>query len=126
MDLIDQIERDEGFREKPYKCTSDVWTFGHGFTYLTIEESRAVLKIRIESLRSILHQSINDLSPARQDVIVNMAFNLGVTGLFKFKRMWTALYQKDYNWAASEMLDSKWAKQVKGRAVRLADTMRRG
>ena len=126
MNLIDQLERDEGFREKPYQCTSGVWTIGHGFTYLTLEESRAVLNIRVNKLRSELNSSIKYLSPARQDVLLNMAYNLGVGGLFRFKFMWNAIYRKDFNRAAEEMLNSRWAKQVNGRAIRLAEAMRKG
>ena len=124
--LIDQLESDEGFRAKPYQCTQDVWTFGHGFTFLTRDESREVLRMKVTKLERELHSSIKNLSPARQDVLVNMAFNLGVDGLYKFKMMWNAIYCGNYNRAADEMLNSKWAGQVKGRATRLADEMRKG
>ena len=126
MTLSEQLELDEGFRPKPYQCTEGVWTFGHGFTYLTIEESRTVLRLKIDKLRADLHHDIKHLSPARQDVIINMAYNLGLGGLFGFKMMWAALYRGDYDTAADEMLNSRWARQVKGRAVRLADEMRKG
>lgn len=124
--LIDQLERDEGFRAKPYQCSEGVWTFGHGFTFLTRDESREVLRMKVTKLERELRSSIKNLSPARQDVLINMAFNLGVGGLYNFKMMWNAIYSGDYDRAADEMLDSKWARQVKGRATRLADEMRKG
>ena len=40
--------------------------------------------------------------------------------------MWAAIHRRDYNAAADEMLDSKWAEQVKGRATRLSNIMRTG
>ena len=43
-----------------------------------------------------------------------------------FKNMWSAIHRKDYERAADEMLDSRWAEQVKGRATRLSDIMRTG
>ena len=46
--------------------------------------------------------------------------------LNKFKKMWSAIEDEDYNNAAVEMLDSRWAEQVKGRATRLSDIMRTG
>ena len=62
----------------------------------------------------------------RQLVLMDMAFNMGVPRLCKFVKMWTALEQYDYVKAAIEMLDSKWAKQVKTRAVNLAHSMQHG
>ncbi|WP_176761394.1 lysozyme family protein [Desulforhopalus singaporensis] len=39
-----------------------------------------------------------------------MAFNLGVEGLFKFRRMWSAIRAKNFDLAADGMLKSCWAK----------------
>jgi lysozyme len=59
-------------------------------------------------------------------VIINMAFNLGVYRLGKFHKMRQAVYSSDWNRAADEMLDSRWAQQVGERAQRLAQMMREG
>ena len=59
----------------------------------------------------------------RQAVLLNMAFNLGVPKLMGFKRALSAMSIGDYPRAGTEMLDSKWAKQVKGRAAELARQM---
>ena len=126
MTLIERIEKNEGFRSKPYQCSEGVWTFGHGLTYITESESRYILKKRVSELRHALKHSLSGLTPSRQDVIIEMAYNLGVRGLFGFKYMWSAIYQRDYERAAQEMLNSKWAVQVGERAERLADAMRRG
>ena len=52
-----------------------------------------------------------------------MYFNLG-NRLFNFVNMLKALEDGNYDKVADEMLDSKWAKQVKGRSIELADMMR--
>ncbi len=124
--LIEQIKKHEGFREKPYLCSAKTWTFGYGFTFLTEDEADIVLRIKLHKLRGELHQRIGRLSPSRQGVLLNMAFNLGVHGLLSFKKMWAAIDRNDYDWAAVEMLNSRWAEQVGRRAVELAKIMREG
>ena len=64
-----------------------------------------------------------ELSETRKIVLINMYFNLG-NRLFKFNNMLYAIHAKDYEEAAKQMLDSKWAKQVKGRANELANMMK--
>ena len=72
------------------------------------------------------HPIVLTLSAERQIVLGEMAFNLGVPRLSGFKKMWAALAVGDFDQAALEMLDSKWATQVHGRATRLAEELRRG
>lgn len=69
-----------------------------------------------------LHSSI------RQEVLANMCFNMGITRLLRFRKMWAALNagSPNYETAANEMLDSQWAIQVGPRAIRLAAKMRDG
>jgi lysozyme len=62
----------------------------------------------------------------RADALLNMAFNLGIDGLLGFGNTLAAVYRGDYDKAAEGMLASKWARQVKGRAVELAEQMRKG
>ena len=77
-----------------------------------------------ELLRS--HPCVENLDAVRQLVLVDMAFNMGVPRLNKFKKMWAAVHDEDYPTAAKEMLDSRWATQVKGRAVKLSNAMHNG
>lgn len=63
------------------------------------------------------------ISDIRQEVIVNMCFNMGIGRLLGFHDMMAAIERGDYKEAAREMLDSKWAKQVGGRADELAAIM---
>lgn len=67
-----------------------------------------------------------DHAQARAEVLINMAFNMGVPGLLKFRRTLDAVRADDYDAAASHMLDSRWACQVGRRAVELARQMRAG
>ena len=57
-------------------------------------------------------------------VIIEMVFQLGIGGVSKFKKMWKALKQNDYQIASEEMLDSKWAKQTPKRAEELSSVMK--
>ena len=126
MTLIDTIKRHEGFRAIPYQCSSGVWTIGYGFTSLTKYESDVILKIKVDNLQVDLAPVIEPLSPARQDVIINMAYNLGIGGVMGFKKMWLAIHNKDFARAADEMLKSKWADQVGARGIELSEIMRKG
>jgi lysozyme len=55
-----------------------------------------------------------------QQVAVNMCFNLGEPRLSKFKKFIAAINEENWETAAAEMLDSRWAQQVGERAVRLS------
>ena len=68
----------------------------------------------------------SDLCEDHQRVMANMAFNLGITRLLKFKKFLTALEKHDFETAAVEMMDSKWATQVGPRATRLRDRILKG
>ena len=68
----------------------------------------------------------HDLCPARQAVIENMIFNLGLTRFRGFKKMIKAIEDYDYLEAAKQMLDSKWSRQVGNRSIELAEMMSSG
>ena len=72
------------------------------------------------------HPCVAELDAVRQLVLVDMAFNMGVPRLRKFKKMWAAVHEKNFPIAAKEMLDSRWANQVKSRSVKLANMMHTG
>lgn len=66
------------------------------------------------------------LRPARFGVLVDMGFNMGVRGLMQFKKTLGLVERGRYGEASEEMLRSRWAGQVKGRAVQLSRQMRSG
>ena len=72
------------------------------------------------------HPCVAELDSVRQLVLVDMAFNMGVPRLRGFKKMWAAIHEGDYTTAAKEMLDSRWANQVKSRSTILANMMHVG
>jgi len=131
MNIYSQLERDEGFRARPYQDSRGVWTVGYGFNlqsgvplspFLAGEIMREHVSIFITDLNNRLPW-VRQLSAPRFGVLINMAYNMGIWGLMSFKRMLKALEREDYPTAAVEMLDSKWAKQVGDRAKRLAQQM---
>ena len=77
-----------------------------------------------ELLRS--HPCVENLDAVRQLVLVDMAFNMGVPRLGKFKKMWAAIHENNFEEAAKEMLDSRWANQVKSRSTKLPHAMHTG
>ena len=72
------------------------------------------------------HPCVEDLDAVRQLVVMDMAFNMGVPRLCKFKKMWNAIHENKFDIAAKEMLDSRWAIQVKSRSVILSNAMHNG
>ena len=113
-------------------------TFGYGFTFVTEDEAAAVLETRVKSIIKELEKRepfLNKLPLDKQEIIVEMCFQMGVGGVLKFKKMWEALKKFDYEMASKQMLDSSWAKQMHtmdmtdgkdgiNRAERLAQKMR--
>ncbi|MFA5628138.1 MAG: glycoside hydrolase family protein [Thiohalomonadaceae bacterium] len=132
--LTEQLIRHEGLRLKPYRCPAGKLTIGIGRNLedrgITEEEARYLLQNDINSVILALQKAIpeifRNISYNRQSVLVNMGFNLGVQGLLGFKKMLAALANCNFELAAKEMLDSKWARQVGKRATELADMMIRG
>ena len=72
------------------------------------------------------HPCVDGLDSVRQLILIDMAFNMGVPRLCKFTLMWNAIHEEKFDIAAKEMLDSRWANQVKLRAVKLANAMHNG
>ena len=69
---------------------------------------------------------VYDLDAVRQLIVMDMAFNMGVPRLCKFKKMWSAIHEENFEAAGFEMMDSKWARQVGRRARILSDAMKTG
>ena len=125
--LIERVAVNEGFRSKVYKCTAGVDTFGHGLTWITEEESLEILANRISQLHLKLLDKLDwykDMPPEIQGVIIEMCFQIGFSGVMKFRKMIANMQDKNWKEASKEMLDSLWAKQTPSRANRLADIVR--
>ena len=137
-----QLKEDEGLRLKPYvDCCGKTWrtctcadrgrlTIGYGRNL----DDKGISPGEAESmLDNDIDDTIRDLTtflpwaaqldPVRQAVLVNMAFNLGIGGLLKFKRTLEAIQRRDWDRAAAEMAKSRWWSQVGRRAHRLRDQL---
>ena len=130
--IEEQLILHEGMRLKPYRCTEGKLTIGVGRNLddkgISKEEALFLLRNDIVTVTTQLQKYdwyIN-ADPIRRKVLIDMAYNLGITGLLQFRRMIAALERGDYEGAADQMLDSRWAEQVGYRAVRLAEMMRTG
>ena len=73
-----------------------------------------------------VHTCVEDLDSVRQLILMDMAFNMGVPRLCKFKKMWNAIHEGSFEAASYEMMDSRWARQVGRRASKLSDAMKTG
>ncbi|MFA7057595.1 MAG: glycoside hydrolase family protein [Candidatus Cloacimonadales bacterium] len=125
--------RHEGIRLKPYRCTAGKLTIGIGRNLedngITTAEALNLLNNDIESVVASLtsrYAWFPNLNEVRQAVVVDMAFNLGITGFANFKKTIAYLNQADYIRASLEMLNSKWALQVGQRANNLSKMMKNG
>ena len=76
-----------------------------------------------KSLTRILEKKAVHVPDEVYNILLNMTFNLGQKGISEFTDMWAAVEVGDWKKVAVEMRDSKWAKDVKNRAVRLSDRM---
>lgn len=130
--LVKQLKKHEGLELKPYKCTSNKLTIGIGRNLEDVGiseiEAEYLLMNDLDTYMTAAktYDWYNGLNDARKAVIVSMLFNMGQTNFNKFLKMKQALSVGDYAEAAKQMLDSRWAKQVKGRAVELSKQMETG
>ena len=136
--LKDALIADEGLREDAYRDAGGVWTIGVGHTGPEVHEGlvwpRALCLQTLDADIARVEHGLDArlswwraLTPARRDVLANMAFNLGVEGLLAFRHTLEAVRAGDYALAAERMLASEpWRSQVGARAERLAAQMRTG
>ena len=154
QDLIEKLIVSEGLRLQVYKDTLGIDTIGIGrnledrgiskeeLDWMDIPSIDHVYEWGITEADAVYlatndvqiveeelvraHPCVDRLDSVRQLILIDMAFNMGVPRLCKFKKMWAAVEAEDFPTAAKEMLDSRWAKQVKGRATKLANAMHNG
>lgn len=87
---------------------------------------RRDLYIATKAAKGFAGHSWHFQSPAQRAVLIDMAHQLGAAGLSKFKKMQAAFFAQNYDRAADEMLDSRWARQTPNRAERNSRIMRKG
>lgn len=140
--MIEQLlELEEGFRSEPYYCSEGYPTIGIGtkigpkgapLEHYCLTVTKRVAYIMLEDdLASIRNSLVKyrwyvDLDHARQVIIKSMSYQMGVSGVLKFKKMIAALEAKNWEEASKQALDSRWAKQTPGRAKRHSEVLLTG
>ena len=128
------LERHEGRRAFPYHDTVGKLTIGVGRNLsdrgLSEEEIDLLLANDIftaaEACTDIFGSAFAVFSTPRRHALISMAFNMGGPRLAAFRRMRAAISDGDWDRAAAEALDSRWASQTGGRARDIAGMMRGG
>ena len=122
--LVNQLIRHEGERLRPYTCPAGRLTIGVGRNLedngITREESRYLLENDLSACMADLvtiFPGFSSFSERRKWALTDMRFNLGPTRFRGFRKMIAAVLRDDWEGAAREALDSRWAKQVQPERV---------
>jgi lysozyme len=131
-----QLRRDEGEKLYAYTDTQGYLTIGIGRLIdkrkgggISAEESAYLFSNDFNGKLTELRRRLpwfDKLDVARQGVLLNMAFQMGVDGLLGFKNTLAMVERGDFKGAAAGMLESLWAKQTPERAKRLSVQMETG
>lgn len=134
--LVAQLRRDENDVPHAYQCSEGYWTIGVGRLIdkrkgggITLEESAYLLANDLRRIDADLRRRYSwfaGLDEARQAALVNMAFQLGTSGLATFRKMLAAVRLGKWEEARAQALDSLWAKQTPARAKRVARQLATG
>lgn len=141
--LKKRLTLEEGERLVAYLDTEGILTVGIGHNCeassvegvtkpgdrITPETEQALFDADVDEAAAQLDVHLpwwRDLDDARQNVLLDMCFNMGIKTLKTFVNALGRVEAGDYEAAADGMLASKWASQVKGRATWLANVMRTG
>lgn len=123
----------EGVRLKMYKCPAGKWTIGVGHNLedngITEDMADYILErdLREAEIQVRTHfTTYYKLNEARQFVLVDLCFNIGINRFLTFKKMLAALAKGEYHTAARELQDSKWYRQVGNRGKILCEIMKSG
>ena len=136
--LLQSVKDHEGYRNKVYLDTLNKRTVGVG--HLCVEDfweddKEYEEKFLMDILEADLQNAIKgaeeliqkyqctDIDDLAKELIIEMVFQLGKTGVSKFRNMWKHLSTSAYSAASLEMLDSRWAKQTPNRAKNMSDKM---
>lgn len=133
-DVMEDLKTHEGFSPTAYQDHLGYWTIGYGRLIDTrrgggISQDEAEMLLKNDVLRTYAHLSarlpgFEDYPEPVRRALMNMAFQMGVNGVLKFKNMVLALDEGDWVMAATEALDSVWAQQTPGRAFEVTQWMK--
>ena len=134
-ELIDMLKRHEGVRSHVYLCSAGYETLGVGRNIsesglgLTEDEIDFLLINDITRVKQELTDAyfwFPALNEARQDAMIDICFNLGLTRLRGFVNALEAMSREQFDIAADEFMDSRWSQQVGNRAVEVTEMIRTG
>lgn len=113
--LKESLIQNEGLKQYVYTCPKGYKTVGVGRNLETKGLSKAEIMYLLENdildcklFLEDIFKDFHSLSDARQNVLIEMVFNLGNGGFKKFKKLIEAIKEKDFIKASEEMLNSKW------------------
>lgn len=125
------VARHEGYMPNIYRCTAGKLTIGYGYNLdagMPEDEAHLLLRYRLNKIDGELDGRLpwyDSLPDAKKSALQDMAYQMGVAGVMKFKKFLAALEAGKWDQAAKEMLDSKWAKtDSPNRARELAGIIR--
>jgi len=132
-----RIKEHEGFRDTVYSDSLGYATIGYGHLVLPTDNFVEGVTYPKEQLEELFDMDFNqakqsanellvglDINDIAKGVIVEMCFQVGKPRVMKFKKMWAAIRNNDFEEAANQMIDSAWHKQTTSRCESLAATMR--
>ena len=137
--LKDRVRGHEGVRTQMYLDSLGKATIGIGHLIQPHERERYAegVEISMEEVEELFDLDLNraaagadllidecvghDLPQNVEEVILEMVFQLGTSGVRKFSKMWKAMRVKDWKKAAAEMKDSRWHSQTPKRCEHLAE-----
>jgi lysozyme len=121
----------EGYRSKPYRCTANKLTIGIGYNLddNNFPESAAVelLRYTLSGIHYHLRETYDFYNTAPENIKIAMqdlVFNLGASRFAKFKNTIKHLELQEYDLASKELLDSKYAKQLKNRSKLISEIIK--
>jgi lysozyme len=132
--LRERIMRHEGFCEFPKPDAKEFWVVGYGHDITKDQVSRYEHGISAEEADQLLDEDIAtatksvakglpwtlDLPKICQEVLIEMAFQMGVSGLLGFKNLLFHARSGNLDGVAQSMLNSKWHGQTPARCEELA------
>lgn len=137
----DILSLHEGFSAVPYKCSAGKWTIGYGkqikvgkIKIISKPLARKWLEDDLIKISEQFDEDIpwwKDLCPARKEVLLNLAYNVGIDRFYEFDTFLHAVKTRQFTYAANQLTKSKHGKslykrQVGSRADDLATAMRTG
>ena len=131
MKLIDSIKQHEGYVKRVYKDSLGIDTIGYGFAIKDLELDQDICDMILDRKLKDLERMVNSkfnwyryMPPEIKNVVIEMCYQLGVTGFSNFRKTITFLQNKQFHDASVEMLDSRWAEQTPVRAKELSNRVK--